>query len=197
MFILLLSHIRLSLWGICNHSFLATCPNTNLSIILQNLHCKWTVFSTSVRMSHIHHADYRTSSLIKCKKKKLNCYLWNIYQCIWLHLMVLATVGISHFHCSYRKITHDQKRFTAKKRALWARRAWLDSGFCSSCEGLLRGSERGGVERFGEIPGILHKLIGISNVCQAKPEDGPCAINKAAIRVLKVPAWTRIGQNQH
>lgn len=53
------------------------------------------------------------------------------------------------------------------------------------------------MERFGEIPGILHKLIGISNVCQPKPEDGPYAINEAAIRVLKVPAWTRIGQNQH
>lgn len=66
----------------------------------------------------------------------------------------------------------------------------IDSGFRSSCEGLLRGTERGGLERFWEIPGILHKLIGISNVCQAKPEDGPCAINKAAIRVLKIPTWT-------
>lgn len=72
----------------------------------------------------------------------------------------------------------------------------IDSGFCSSCEGLLRGSESGGVERVWEIPGILHKLIGVSDVCQAKPEDGPHPIKKAAITVLKIPVQTRIRLNQ-
>lgn len=71
-----------------------------------------------------------------------------------------------------------------------------DSGFCSSCDGLCGGRERGAVERVGQIPGILHQLIGVSDVCQAKPEDGPHAINKAAIAVLKIPVRIRIRLNQ-
>lgn len=72
----------------------------------------------------------------------------------------------------------------------------IDSGFCSSCERLLGGRESRGVERVWEIPGILHKLIGISDVCQAKPEDGPHSIDKATITVLKIPVRTRIRPNQ-
>lgn len=59
--------------------------------------------------------------------------------------------------------------------------------------GLLRGSERGGVERVGKILGILHQLVGISDVCQAQPEDCPHTVNKAAITLLKVPGVDPVG----
>lgn len=89
-----------------------------------------------------------------------------------------------------RKMTSQQK-LESSLRPKRPDQDGIHSGFSSSCEGLLRGTERGGLERFWEIPGILHKLIGISNVRQAKPEDGPCAINKAAITEFKIPTWTR------
>lgn len=56
------------------------------------------------------------------------------------------------------------------------------SGSCSSCGGLL-----GRVERIREVLGKLHQLIGISDVCQAKPEDGPPAVDEAAVTLFKVP----------
>lgn len=47
------------------------------------------------------------------------------------------------------------------------------------------------MERIWEVLGVLHQLIGISDVRQAEPEDGPHPINKAAITVFKVPEETK------
>lgn len=43
------------------------------------------------------------------------------------------------------------------------------------------------MEGVGEVLGVLHQLVGISDVCQAEPEDGPHPINEAAITMFKVP----------
>lgn len=47
------------------------------------------------------------------------------------------------------------------------------------------------MERIWEVLGVFHQLIGISDVRQAEPEDGPHPINKAAIAVFKVPEETK------
>lgn len=46
------------------------------------------------------------------------------------------------------------------------------------------------MEGFREVLGMLHQLVGISDVCQAKPEDRPNPVNEAAITMFKVPGWT-------
>lgn len=46
------------------------------------------------------------------------------------------------------------------------------------------------MEGFREVLGVLHQLVGISDVCQAKPEDRPNPINEAAITMFKVPGQT-------
>lgn len=43
------------------------------------------------------------------------------------------------------------------------------------------------MERVRELLGVLHQLIGIPDVCQAKPENSPHSVNKAAITVFEVP----------
>lgn len=54
------------------------------------------------------------------------------------------------------------------------------------------------MERNREVLGILHQLVGISDVCQAEPEDGPHPINEAAIRMFKVPERAKMGDhNSH
>lgn len=53
------------------------------------------------------------------------------------------------------------------------------------------GGGRGGVtEGAGEVHGELHQLIGISDVCQAVPEDGPLPFHKTAVTVFEIPAIT-------
>lgn len=70
----------------------------------------------------------------------------------------------------------------------------VSSGSCS-CGGVLGGAERGVLERIREVLGVLHQLVGISDVCQAEPEDGPHPIDKAAITMFKVPGRQR-GRSQ-
>lgn len=69
------------------------------------------------------------------------------------------------------------------------------SGSCSRWVELLGGGEGGGTERVRKVLGVLHQLIGISDVLQAEPEDSPHPVHKASITVLKVPGQTKtLGQ---
>lgn len=45
-------------------------------------------------------------------------------------------------------------------------------------------------EGIGDTLGKLHQLVGISDVGQAEPEDGPPAIGEAAVTLFKVPEET-------
>lgn len=83
-----------------------------------------------------------------------------------------------------RNITALELKELESQRATWL------AGSCGRCRGLLRGCERGGMEGFREVLGVLHQLVGISDVCQAKPEDRPNPINEAAITMFKVPGQT-------
>jgi len=38
---------------------------------------------------------------------------------------------------------------------------------------------------------VLNQRVGISDVGQPKPEDGPYSIYKAAVTMLKIPAKTK------
>lgn len=66
----------------------------------------------------------------------------------------------------------------------------LPSQPCGSCRGQL-GREEG----IRDVLGKLHQLVGISDVCQAKPEDGPLAIGEAAVTLFEVPEET-LSQNK-
>lgn len=61
----------------------------------------------------------------------------------------------------------------------------LPSQRCSSCGGHL-GREEG----IRDVLGKLHQLVGISDVRQAKPENGPLAIGEAAVTLFKIPEET-------
>lgn len=63
----------------------------------------------------------------------------------------------------------------------------LPSQCCSS-----RGGNLGREEGIRDVLGKLHQLVGISDVRQAKPENGPLAIGEAAVTLFKVPEETDI-----
>lgn len=58
---------------------------------------------------------------------------------------------------------------------------------------MLGGGETGGMERVREALGILHQPIGIPDVCQAEPEDGPSAVYEASITMFEVPGQRQTG----
>lgn len=61
----------------------------------------------------------------------------------------------------------------------------LPSHPCSS-----GGRQLGRDEGIGDVQGKLHQLVGITDVRQAQPEDGPLALGEAAVALFKVPEET-------
>lgn len=61
----------------------------------------------------------------------------------------------------------------------------MPSHSCSSC-----GRQLGREEGIRDVLGKLHQLVGIPDVRQAKPEDGPLALGEAAVTLFKVPEET-------
>lgn len=61
----------------------------------------------------------------------------------------------------------------------------LPSQSCSGC-----GWQFDRQEGIRDVLGKLHQLVGISDVRQAKPEDGPLAIGEAAVTLFEVPEET-------
>lgn len=95
------------------------------------------------------------------------------------------TVSIASSQAKQRESPEprSQDYYSANNRPLGRGR----SGSCFSWEALLGSGERRGMERVRKVLGVLHQLIGISDVCQAEPEDGPHPVNKAPVTMFKVP----------